>query len=75
MNLLYYILGGVISYFILIILMAKFVGIDSQDADEFMPALLITGLLSTVWPITLPLCLSGFGAYAVIKRMDKTKRK
>lgn len=73
MHILYYIIGAVVSYFIIVGVVAKFVGIDPRDADEFMPALLIPMLLSCVWPIVLPLTLSGFGGYAIIKHFNKKR--
>lgn len=73
MNLLYYIIGAGVSYFIIVGVVAKFVSIDPRNADEFMPALVIPMLPSCVWPIALPLILSGFGGYAIIKHFNKKR--
>jgi hypothetical protein len=75
MGFLYYLIGTVISYFILVMLLGWFLGgeLDLSDPDDVVASLGFPAIAAVFWPITLPLSLAAVVAYKILQIFEKKK--
>jgi hypothetical protein len=75
MSFLYYILGSVISYFILVAILGWYLGedLDLSDPDDVACALGFPAIAAFFWPLTLPLGVAAVVAYKILQVFQKKK--
>jgi hypothetical protein len=71
MTFIIYFLAAVLTFFVVIFCASKFMEIDPENADDFMPAIIGSLVCALIWPVALPAVVLGFSGYAIIKKLYK----